>query len=78
MPEPAIPTGLISVPNRYMHSPNEVVSLTDVKTLFQTAKLLAGLRFDRSTGRHGLHAPLITLRGDRGTEARTDDFRISR
>lgn len=25
-----VPTGLISIPNRYMHSPNEMVSLTDV------------------------------------------------
>jgi putative aminopeptidase FrvX len=25
-----IPTGLVSIPNRYMHSPNEMVSLTDV------------------------------------------------
>jgi len=33
-----IPTGLISVPNRYMHSPNEVVSVDD---LFNTAKLIA-------------------------------------
>jgi endoglucanase len=34
-----VPTGLISVPNRYMHSPNEVVSLDDLKS---TARLLAG------------------------------------
>jgi endoglucanase len=33
-----VPTGLVSVPNRYMHSPNEVVSLED---LHQTARLLA-------------------------------------
>jgi len=33
-----IPTGLISVPNRYMHSPNEVVSLSDLEA---TARLLA-------------------------------------
>ncbi len=33
-----VPTGLISVPNRYMHSPNEVVSLEDLQN---TAKLLA-------------------------------------
>ena len=25
-----MPTGLISIPNRYMHSPNELVSLGDV------------------------------------------------
>ena len=33
-----VPTGLISVPNRYMHSPNEVVSIHD---LFSTARLIA-------------------------------------
>jgi endoglucanase len=26
-----VPTGLISIPNRYMHSPNELVSLADVE-----------------------------------------------
>lgn len=34
-----VPTGLVSVPNRYMHSPNEVVSMAD---LDRTARLLAG------------------------------------
>ena len=33
-----IPTGLVSVPNRYMHSPNEMVALED---LDRTAQLLA-------------------------------------
>lgn len=33
-----VPTGLASVPNRYMHSPNEVVSVED---LHRTARLLA-------------------------------------
>jgi len=33
-----VPTGLVSVPNRYMHSPNELVSLAD---LDQCARLLA-------------------------------------
>jgi len=33
-----VPTGLVSVPNRYMHSPNEIVSLED---LHLTARLLA-------------------------------------
>ncbi len=33
-----VPTGLVSVPNRYMHSPSEVVSLADVEN---TARLLA-------------------------------------
>jgi endoglucanase len=33
-----VPTGLISVPNRYMHSPNEIVSLGDLQN---TAELLA-------------------------------------
>jgi endoglucanase len=33
-----VATGLVSVPNRYMHSPNELVSLDDVD---KTATLLA-------------------------------------
>jgi len=33
-----VPTGLVSVPNRYMHSPNEVVSVED---LYNTARLIA-------------------------------------
>ena len=33
-----VPTGVVSIPNRYMHSPNEIVSLADVEN---TAKLLA-------------------------------------
>ncbi|HEU0015208.1 MAG TPA: M42 family metallopeptidase [Longimicrobium sp.] len=33
-----VATGVISVPNRYMHSPNEVVSLDDIEA---TAKLIA-------------------------------------
>lgn len=33
-----VPTGLVSVPNRYMHSPNEVVSMADLEN---TARLLA-------------------------------------
>jgi len=33
-----VPTGLVSVPNRYMHSPNEVVAVSD---LFNTARLIA-------------------------------------
>lgn len=34
-----VPTGLVSIPNRYMHSPSEVVSAED---LHQAARLLAG------------------------------------
>jgi len=33
-----VPTGLVSIPNRYMHSPNEVVSISDLKN---AANLLA-------------------------------------
>jgi len=48
-----VPTGLVSVPNRYMHSPSEMVAVPD---LFHTAELLAafserleeGLDFNRN------------------------------
>ena len=40
-----VPTGVVSVPNRYMHSPNEVVSLADVEN---TARLIAA--FVRALG----------------------------
>ena len=33
-----VPTGLVSVPNRYMHSPNELVSIADLRS---TAELIA-------------------------------------
>ena len=33
-----IPTGLVSVPNRYMHSPNEMVARDDLE---RAARLLA-------------------------------------
>ncbi len=32
-------TGLVSIPNRYMHSPVEMISMTDID---HTANLLAG------------------------------------
>lgn len=35
-----IPTGLVSVPNRYMHSPNEMVDAADLE---HSARLLAGV-----------------------------------
>ena len=38
-----VATGVISVPNRYMHSPNEIVSLSDLE---QTAKLIAAFVHD--------------------------------
>jgi endoglucanase len=34
-----VPTGLVSIPNRYMHSPNELVAVED---LLRAARLLAG------------------------------------
>ena len=40
-----VPTALISVPNRYMHSPNEVVSMADVQN---TSRLIAA--FVRTLG----------------------------
>ena len=40
-----VATGIISVPNRYMHSPNEIVSLTDLQA---TAKLIAAFCADVS------------------------------
>lgn len=43
-----VATGVISVPNRYMHSPNEIVSLADLEA---TAKLIAAFieRLDADT-----------------------------
>ncbi len=43
-----VPTGLVSVPNRYMHSPNELVSLSDLEN---TARLLGAFirSLDEST-----------------------------
>lgn len=43
-----IPTGLVSVPNRYMHSPCEMVAMSD---LFHAARLLAAFvgRLDETT-----------------------------
>lgn len=43
-----VPTGLVSVPNRYMHSPNEIVSLSD---LDNAARLIAAFvrRLDEDT-----------------------------
>jgi endoglucanase len=43
-----VPTGLVSVPNRYMHSPNEVVSLEDLRN---AARLIAAFvrRLDAKT-----------------------------
>ena len=38
-----VATGIVSVPNRYMHSPNEIVSLEDLDA---TARLLAALILD--------------------------------
>jgi endoglucanase len=43
-----IATGLVSIPNRYMHSPNELV---DVKDLERAARLLAGFARRVTTGR---------------------------
>ncbi len=48
-----VPTGLVSVPNRYMHSPNELVSLKD---LDQSAALLAA--FVRRLERNADFRPL--------------------
>jgi endoglucanase len=48
-----VPTGLVSVPNRYMHSPNELVSLRD---LDQSAALLAA--FVRRLERNADFRPL--------------------
>jgi endoglucanase len=33
-----VPTGVVSIPNRYMHSPNEIVSMKDVRS---AAELIA-------------------------------------
>jgi endoglucanase len=42
-----VPTGVVSVPNRYMHSPNELVSLSDLE---RTARLLAAFVRRLGTG----------------------------
>jgi putative aminopeptidase FrvX len=47
-----VATGLVSVPNRYMHSPNEMVALED---LDRTARLLAA--FARKLGPHTSFIP---------------------
>ncbi|HUH12176.1 MAG TPA: M20/M25/M40 family metallo-hydrolase, partial [Longimicrobiales bacterium] len=41
-----VPTGLISIPNRYMHSPNEMVSLRDLEA---AARLIAAFCRDVAT-----------------------------
>ncbi|MGH7476425.1 MAG: M42 family metallopeptidase [Longimicrobiales bacterium] len=42
-----VPTGIISIPNRYMHSPNEIVSLHDLET---AARLIAAFVRDIDAG----------------------------
>ena len=42
-----MPTGIISVPNRYMHSPNELVSTKDLDA---TARLIASFCRDLKDG----------------------------
>ena len=41
-----VATGLISVPLRYMHTPNEIINLNDIET---AARLIAGF-CERVTG----------------------------
>lgn len=42
-----VPTGIVSVPNRYMHSPNEIVSLDDLDAAARLiATFILGLRKD--------------------------------
>ncbi|MGH2617623.1 MAG: M20/M25/M40 family metallo-hydrolase, partial [Thermomicrobiales bacterium] len=58
---PGTATGLVSIPNRYMHSPNEVVSLSD---LDNAAKVIAG--FIRSlTPESDFRPGSLTARSDR-------------
>ena len=52
-----VATALVSVPNRYMHSPNEMVALED---LDRTARLLAAFA-RRLEPRHRFRAPLAAL-----------------
>jgi endoglucanase len=42
-----VPTGLVSVPNRYMHSPNEMVALADLE---RAARLLAAFARELAPG----------------------------
>lgn len=37
-----VPTGIVSVPNRYMHSPNEVISLDDLDSAVRLISLFIG------------------------------------
>jgi endoglucanase len=39
MSRAGVATGLVSIPNRYMHTPNQIVSLEDVE---QSARIIAG------------------------------------
>jgi len=58
-----IPTGLVSVPNRYMHSPNEMVALED---LDRAADLLAAFARPARAGNR-LHTALAKKTGPRRT-----------
>src|SRR5206468_11399644 len=48
-----IPTGLVSVPNRYMHSPNEMVAREDLEQPCRTLEVLPGHHFVRA-----VHVPV--------------------
>ena len=39
MSRAGVATGLVSIPNRYMHTPNQIVNLEDVE---QSARIIAG------------------------------------
>jgi endoglucanase len=43
-----VPTGLLSIPTRYVHSPNEICDLADVEAVVQVIVAFAK-RLDRQT-----------------------------
>ena len=43
-----MPTGVVSIPNRYMHSPNEMITLDDLEKVIQLIAAFI-MRLDETT-----------------------------